>query len=123
MIRRLLPLLLVLSLVAAACSSATISASNCEEVADETMALFQRLIDDVDSEFGEMTVQEFIDSGGDLPSIQKFKEDAATIDDIATELGCSQSEISGAVSDRVNELTAETDLGRFLIGAIRSGGL
>ncbi len=123
MIRRLLPLLLVLSLVAAACSSTTISASTCDEVADETMALFQRLIDDVDSEFGEMTVQEFIDSGGDLPSIQTFKEDAATIDDIATELGCSQSEISGAVSNRVNELTAETDLGRFLIGAIRSGGL
>jgi len=123
MIRRLLPLLLVLSLVAAACSSATISASNCDEVADETMSLFQRLIDDVDSEFGEMTVQEFIETGGDLPSIQTFEEDAATIDDIATELGCSQSEISAAVSNRVNELTAETDLGRFLIGAIRSGGL
>lgn len=123
MIRRLLPLLFVLSLVAAACSGTSIEASTCDEVADETMALFQRLIDDLDSEFGDMTVEEFIDTGGDLPSIQKFEEEAATIDEIATELGCSQTEISAAVSSRVGELTAETDLGRFLIGAIRSGGL
>ncbi len=123
MIRRLLPLLLVLSLVAAACAGSGISAENCDEVADETMALFQRLIDDVDDEFGDMTVQEFMDTGGDLPSIQKFREDAATIDDIAVELGCTQSEISAAVAGRVDELTAETDLGRFIISGIRSGGL
>lgn len=123
MVRRLLPLLIALSLVAAACSSSSISASNCDEVADETMSLFQRLIDDVDTEFGDMTVQEFIDTGGDLPSIQKFQEDAATIDDIATELGCTQAEISAAVASRVDELTASSDLGRFLISGIRSGGL
>ena len=123
MIRRLLPLLIVLSLVAAACSSSSISASSCDEIADETMTLFQRLIDDVDSEFGEMTVQEFIDTGGDLPSIQKFQEDAATIDDLAAELGCTQAEISAAVASRVDELTASSDLGRFLISGIRSGGL
>jgi len=35
--------------------------------ADETMALFQRLIDDVDAEFGDMSVQEFVAAGGRPP--------------------------------------------------------
>ncbi len=121
--RRLAALVVAFALVAAACSGGVVAPTNCDEVADETMALFQRLIDDVDSEFGTMTVQEFIATGGDLPSVQAFKDDAATIDDIAAELGCTQSEISAAVSNRVGELTASTDLGRFLIGSIRSGGL
>ncbi|GMQ98443.1 MAG: hypothetical protein BMS9Abin17_0953 [Acidimicrobiia bacterium] len=124
MMRRFSVLLVVLGLVAAACSSTDeISAESCAEIADETMSLFQRLIDDVDAEFGDLTVQELIDSGGDLPSIKSFEEDAAMIDEIASGLGCSQSDISSAVDARVGELTAETDLGRFLIGAIRSGGL
>ncbi len=121
--RRLSTLVVAFVLVAAACSGGAIAPSNCDEVADETMALFQRLIDDVDAEFGDMSVQEFVATGGDLPSVQAFKDDAATIDDIAVELGCTQSEISSAVSSRVGELTATTDLGRFLIGSIRSGGL
>ncbi len=123
MVRRVLSLFVAFGLLAAACAGTSISATNCDEVADETMSLFQRLIDDVDAEFGDMSVQEFVDSGGDLPSIQTFTEDAAKIDEIAMELGCTQSEISAAVSSRVGELTAKTDLGRFLIGAIRSGGL
>jgi hypothetical protein len=87
------------------------------------MELFQRLIDDVDAEFGEMTVEEFIATEGDLPSIERFTEDAEKIDQIGTQLGCSQGEIQQAVLQRVNELSASTDLGRFLITAIRTGGL
>jgi len=124
MLRRLAVLLVFLGLVAGACSSTVeISAESCGDITDEAMALFQRLIDDVDAEFGDLTVEELIDSGGELPSIQTFEEDADVIDELALELGCAQSEISGAVSSRVGELTAETDLGRFLIGAIRSGGI
>jgi len=124
MIQRFSVLLVVLALVAAACSSTEeISAESCAEITDETMALFQRLINDVDAEVGDLTVEELIESGGDLPSVQSFEEDAALIDEIAAGLGCSQGDISGAVSARLDELTAETDLGRFLIGAIRSGGL
>jgi len=124
MIQRFSVVLVVLALVAAACGSTEeISAESCAEITDETMALFQRLINDVDAEVGDLTVEELIESGGDLPSVQSFEEDAALIDEIAAGLGCSQSDISGAVSARLDELTAETDLGRFLIGAIRSGGL
>ena len=113
---------LLIAFVGSACSSG-ISASSCDEVVDVTIDLIQRLIDDVDEEFGELSVEEFISSGGDLPSIERFTEDAATIDEIAADLGCSQTEITAGVDARVDELTSETELGSFLIRAIRSGGL
>ena len=120
--RALILIVLALSLVASACSSG-ISAANCDEIVDETMELIQRLIDDVDAEFADMSVEDFVASGGDLPSIERFTEDAATIDEIAVDLGCSQAEITAGVDARVDELTSETELGDFLIRAIRSGGL
>ncbi len=100
-----------------------ISAEDCNDIVDETMALLQRLIDDVDAEFGEVTVADFLANQDELPSLQRFADDAAVIDELAGELGCAQSEISAAVEARAVELTAETDLGRFIIDAIRTGGL
>lgn len=125
LIRRLLVLLVLLvaiSLFAAACGN-SISASNCDELADETIELFQRLIDDVDAEFDDMTVEDILANERDLPSVERFEEDAAKIDELATELGCTQAQIASAVQNRVGELTAESDLGRFLIDAFRVGGL
>jgi hypothetical protein len=123
--RRLILVFLAFGLLVGACSgdSQEISADTCRDVIDETMELFQRLIDDVDAEFGEMTVEEFIATEGDLPSIDRFTEDAAKINQIGTQLGCSQGEIQQSVLQRVDELTASTDLGRFLITSIRTGGL
>lgn len=114
--------MLALAVFVSACGGG-ISASTCDELIDETMDLFQRLIDDVDSEFQDLTVEEFIATGGDLPSIETFEKDAEIIDELAVELGCSQSQIASGVQSQLGNLTAESDLGRFLIGAIRSGGL
>ncbi len=122
LISRILVVLVAFGLFATACGD-SISATNCDELADETMELFQRLIDDVDSEFEDMSVADFLATNGELPSVERFEEDAAAIDVLASELGCTQSEIGAAVQDRVGELTAESDLGRFLIDAIRIGGL
>ncbi len=121
-IRRILVLVFALGLLAGA-GSDSISATNCDELVDETMELFQRLIEDVDSEFEDMSVEDFLATGGELPSVEQFEEDAAKIDELATELGCTQSRIGSAVRERVNELTSKSDLGRFLIDAIRAGGL
>ena len=115
-------LTLAVGLLAGACGG-SISANDCGELADETMELFQRLIDDVDSEFEDMSVEDYLATGGELPSVERFEEDAEKIDELAKELGCNQSEISAAVQERAEELTAESDLGRFLINAIRIGGL
>lgn len=113
----------LLAVLVTACGGGGITAENCDDIADETMGLFQRLIDSVDDEFGELTVEEFIAAGTDLPSLQEFREDSETIDTLALELGCTQSQISGAVDARVGELEASTELGQFIIDAIRVGGI
>jgi len=120
---RFLATFVAVAVAVAACSGDRITAESCDEVVDVTMDLLQRLIDDVDAQAGDLTVQDFIDSEGELPSVARFEEDAAKIDEIAAELGCTRSEISSAVDARVAELTTTTDLGRFLINAIRAGGL
>lgn len=120
---RVVALFLALSLVAAACGGSSISASDCTDITDETLALIQRLVDDVDAEFESMSVEDFVATEGDLPSVERFEQDAATIDDLAAELGCTQQEIGTEVRERLDELTAKSDLGRFIINAIRVGGL
>ena len=70
-----------------------------------------------------MTVEEFVATGGDLPSVDRFTEDAAEINLLGTQLGCTQQQIQQAVLQSMDELEASTDLGRFLIDAIRTGGL
>jgi len=123
LIHRIVIVLLACGLLATACGGDSISATNCEELADETIGMFQRLIDDVDDEFGDMTMAEFVASGDELPSVEQFEEDAAKIDELATELGCSPDEMSAEVEQRLDTLTAQSDLGRFLIDAMRAGGL
>ncbi|MDK1011114.1 MAG: hypothetical protein QGM46_00530 [Actinomycetota bacterium] len=120
---RVVALFLALGLVAAACGGSSISASDCTDITDETLALIQRLVDDVDAEFESMSVEDFVATEGDLPSVERFEQDAATIDDLAAELGCTQQEIGTEVRERLDELTSKSDLGRFIINAIRVGGL
>lgn len=120
---RILIVLLAFGLLAAACGGDSISATNCEELADETIEMFQRLIDDVDSEFGDMTMDEFVASGDELPDVERFEEDAATIDQLATDLDCAPDEMGPAVGERIDELSAQSDLGRFLIDAMRAESL
>jgi len=123
LIRRILALVLVFGVIAAACGGDTVSASNCDELVDEALELFQRLIDDVDAEFAGMSMEEYLETESGLSSVEQFTDDAVMIDELAIELGCTQSDMGAAVKDRTDELTAESDLGRFLINAIRAGAL
>jgi hypothetical protein len=95
----------------------------CEDVADVTVDLMQDLIDDVEKEVGDMSVEELIETQGDLPSVEGFQEDAAKIDERAIELGCTQAEIQASVIEQSGRLEAATPIGRFIIEAIRTGGL
>ena len=119
---RLIAMSGVVAVLVASCGGG-ISASSCAEVSDVTMGLFQRLIDDIDDEFGDLTVQEFVAVGTDLPSLERFRTEADQIDAIAADLGCTQSQITDEVEARVGELTASTEPGAFIIDAIRIGGL
>ena len=121
MSRRLILVVVAVAVVAAACAS---QPETCDEVADESIELMQALIDEVESEVGEMSVQEFIDeSGDDLPSVVAFERDAARISDRALELGCTQDQLEAAVADRTDRLYATTPIGQFLVNAIKGGGI
>ena len=120
---RILAVLAAVALLIAACGGDSISATNCEELADETIGMFQRLIDDVDNEFGEMTMEEFVASGDELPSVEEFEEDAATIDELATELGCSPDEMSAEVAQRLDTPAKRLARYRLNLGVLRAGGL
>ena len=119
--RTILILVVVLALVLAACGGG--QAKTCDDLSDQTIDLMQQLIDDVEAEVGDMTVEELIATGGALPSGDHFKEEAAKIDERAVELSCTQSDITAGVAERVDQLEAHTPIGRFLAAAIRSGGL
>lgn len=124
-VKRFLTLLLAstLTISVAGCSSGGISASTCDEVVGETIDLYQDLIDFVDDTLQDVTIEEFVAMEGDLPSLDAFGQDADAIDEIAADLGCTQTEISSAVDARLGELTSTTELGQFIINAFRSGGI
>jgi hypothetical protein len=71
-----------------------------------------------------MTMAEILASGGEgLPSLDRFRDRAAAVDERAAELGCTQAELGELVRGRVAELQATTPIGELIIDGIRSGGL
>ena len=125
-VKRLAPrlTLLAIALMIVGCGSSGISASTCEDVVDETLALYQRVIDEIDAEFADVTVSEFIALRDELPSLDRFSDDADQIDAIAADLGCTEADVTAAVASRTSELTATTTpVGRFLIEAFSMGGI
>lgn len=119
--RTLILLTLVLALVLSACGGG--QPETCEDIADVTIDLMQDLINNVEQEVGDMTVEELVATQGDLPSVEEFQEEATKINEQALELQCSQTTIETLVAERVHELEATTPIGQFMIEAIRSGGL
>jgi uncharacterized Ntn-hydrolase superfamily protein len=118
--RTLVFLALVLALVVSACGG---QPQTCDDIADVTVDLMQDLINDVEKEVGDMSVEEFIATQGDLPSVEKYEDEATKINERAVELDCSRATIETLVADRVHRLEASTPIGRFMIDLIRSGGL
>ncbi|MCJ7782096.1 MAG: hypothetical protein MUQ27_14860 [Acidimicrobiia bacterium] len=120
LIRILILLVLALALVLSACGG---EPQTCDDIADVTVDLMQDLIDDVEQEVGDMTVEELIATQGELPSVETFQDEATKINERAVELECSQAVIEALVADRVSRLESTTPIGQFMIEAIRSGGL
>lgn len=114
-------MVLAIALVSSACGSG-ISASNCDELADETIALVQRLLDTVDAEVGDSTIAEFVAGSVELPSLDEFRSQSDEVDALAIELGCDPNVTQQSLAARVGELHATSELGRFIIQSIRTGG-
>ncbi len=121
--KRLLVLVIALVFVIAACSGGGKQASSCEEIATQTVDLIQELIDEVDSEFESMGLEEFIENGDSLPSIESFRKQSDAIEARSNELGCTTEEITARVAAEVGNLTARTQLGEFVITLLIRGNL
>jgi hypothetical protein len=121
---KLFVVVLAVTLVATACGGGDeVSASTCGEVIDETVQLFQRFIDDIDAEFADLGIEDFVERADDLESFSQLTDDAAAIGELSEELGCSDAEMAAGVASRVGTLTSETTVGRFVIDALLVGGL
>ncbi|MGB5656958.1 MAG: hypothetical protein WBN35_10165, partial [Acidimicrobiia bacterium] len=64
-------MIVVLAVALSACGGG--QPETCDEVADETVKLMQELIDDVEKEVGDVSIEDLLASGGDLPSIEHFE--------------------------------------------------
>ena len=114
----------VIALVAAGCGGS--EPETCDEVAVQTIVLMQDLIDDVEKEFGEESLDEIIArmlAGEELPSVVAFEEQADDLSQRAGELGCTPEGLEEAVATRTDRLEATTPLGEFIIDGIERGGL
>ena len=119
-LRHVLGVLLVVGLVGSGCGG---EAATCEELADETIALAQTLIDDVEEGLDDVSLEELLETGFELPAVESFTEKSAKIDERATELGCTAAQMQQLVQARTGELSAETPIGRLIIDGIESGGI
>ena len=118
--KRLITLSAAAVLVLSACSS---GASTCEELADEAIDLIQALIDDVDAELGNASFEDLAATGGDLPAVEEYEEQAAALDERGEELGCTDAQIQELVAERSDQLRSESVVGQLIIDSIESGGL
>jgi hypothetical protein len=119
---RIVSIFVSFSFVVAACGGAA-EAADCEEIADQTIDLIQALINDVDSEAATISLQEFVDSRAELPSLDAFDGAADAIEERSSELGCTEAEVAADVASQLGTLTAKSELGRFVIDLLVSGGL
>jgi hypothetical protein len=115
---RVLALVLAMGLALASCGG---EASTCEEVADQTVELMQRIIDDIEEEAGDMSVTDFLDAGASLPSSDTFAEESQELNERATELGCDQTDLDALIAERISSLHAETPVGEFIMETIQAG--
>jgi hypothetical protein len=119
----LLILITLLALLAEGCSS---QPKTCDEAADQTVELMQDVISEVEADFADLSVDEFIDRlaiGDDLPSITALEDRADQLSERLGELGCTQEQLDEAVAARTGRLHATTPVGQFILQAMQSGEL
>jgi hypothetical protein len=117
--RKLVMLIAALGLIAGACGGDD-AANSCEGVADEAIATFQDVLDEVDT----MTLEEAAAMGDEEPEfIVEMETKLEELEAQADSLGCSDAEMEELFLDRLDNLTAEGMIGQLMLDGIRSEGL
>jgi len=116
--RKFVMLIAALGLVAAACGGD--DAGSCEGVADDAIATFQDVLDEVDT----MTMEEAAAMGDEEPEfIVEMERKLEELEAQADSLGCSDAEMEELFLARLDNLTAEGMVGQLMLEALRSEGL
>jgi hypothetical protein len=121
--KKLIGLLLVLAMVAAACGDDDDAGSvdSCEGVADAAIDLLQTTI----NELGEMSAEELasLDSDETPEAFADLERQGEELESRATALNCSDDDMSQLVADRVGDLDVAGDniIGQFIVEGLKSG--
>ena len=111
--RKFVVLLAAFGLLAAGCGG---SGESCGDIADDAIALFQDVVDEMDS----LTTDDLL--ADEPPAIfDELEEKATSIDERATEASCSDEELGQLVADRSGSLESTSDFGAAFIAELESG--
>ena len=114
--RRIVTLACAVALAATACSGAD-AASPCEAIADDTIALLQDLVDEFDGKtFAEL--QSVDPAAIDAELDREFERLEAE----AIEGECDDDTMGSLVEDRLDNLTARTEIGQSIVDSISLEG-
>lgn len=97
-------------------------AATCEELADQAVDLIQDLIDEVEAELGDISLEDITEET-EFPAADRFEAESEKLDERAGELGCTGSQMAQLTGERLGRLEASTPIGRFIVEAFRAGGL
>lgn len=119
--RKFVMLIAALGLVAGACGGDDAgSAGSCEDVADDAIAAFQGVIDEVD----KLSLDEVAAMGDNDPDfIVEMEEKFEGLEAQADSLGCSDAEMEELFVARLDNLTAEGMIGQLMLDEFKNQGL
>jgi len=109
-------LLIVTGLVFAACGDSD-SASSCEDLADDGIALVQDMLD----ELSDLSLED-ISSDEEPQALQDFTEKGEALQTQADELGCTDEQMTELVSARVGSLDADGPIAELILEGLQSEG-
>lgn len=115
---RLLISIVIPVLIAASCGG---GGSRCVEIVNDTVDVFQSLIDRVD----ELDLSDAAAAGDDFsfPGLADIERRADELQDEADTAGCDDDELKRLLSERIGRLEARTVFGQAVIEGIRQEGL
>jgi hypothetical protein len=106
--------LAAITLAVAACGGG--DGGGCAAIADDTVALVQDVIDEVDA----MSLDELASLGdGDL--LGDFEAQAQELEQRAQDADCADEELATLLQDRAGELSATTEFGQIFVDLVSSG--
>ena len=115
--KRLIAVLLASLMVFAACGDDDSgAASDCDDLVDQGLQLFQDALDAM----GDMSLEDLADSGADTPpALQDLETRGEQLEAEADRLGCSDAELEAGLAARIDEVEATGPIAELILEGIK----